>query len=313
MNEKKEHDEIYLGGMTPKEVLDDLKKQIQANEIKIMVTEGFRYYTDVMTETLIVPITTPTETAEVYYKEVIAKRNATQVSNKQILFEDLPRVSMFVGQPDTGKTYLAQQIAKDCGIEPLFIMCRDNLNLETLLENFKLIDGKPVFEESLAIKMLSGDEPAIIILDEFNTLLTGVMKTLQPIFDDTSTSFEYRGKIYKKNMQCKFIVTLNDKDKGISIIPDAILSRSKLTYFDPVDVNVLSKWTGYNMAWIKQIQDIYKLLNMLNIFGTRQLHILHKAKNIDEIKKHLNGLCVMKQVDNQIIDSLQMTNLLSKL
>lgn len=296
-----------------KKLHDDLKKEIEDGNIKLASNETFRYYTDTLTETLIIPITTAAETLEMYYKEVVLKRNSINGSSNTIQFDELPRVSMFIGQPDTGKTYLAEQIAKDCGIEPLFIMCRDNLNLETLLENFKLVDGKPAFEESLAIKLLSGTENAIIILDEFNTLLTGVMKTLQPIFDETSTHFEYRGKIYKKNMNCKFIVTLNDKDKGISVIPDAILSRSKLTYFHPVDPATLSKWTGYDIGWIKQIQDIYKLLNMLNIFGTRQLHILKKAKNLSEIKDHLNGLCVMKQLDNKIIDSLQMQNLLSKL
>src|SRR5690606_17667558 len=123
-------------------------------------------------------------------------------------FDALPRVSLYVGQPDTGKTYKAIKVAEDAGIVPLIKMCRDNLNLETLLEDFILIDGKPVFNESVALQMMSDPNKAkgIIVFDEFNTLLTGVMKTLQPIFDETSTTFEYRGKIYEKNLNCKFIV-----------------------------------------------------------------------------------------------------------
>ena len=50
-------------------------------------------------------------------------------------------------------------------------------------------------------------------MDEWNTMSTGAMKTMQPILDDTSTHFEYNGKLYQKNMNCKFIITLTIKTK----------------------------------------------------------------------------------------------------
>jgi len=292
------------------DIIQEIKKDLSNNVIKVVSSDGYRYYTDVMTESIIIPITTPEETARAYEKLMLNPRASTTTTN---LFKSLPRLSMFIGQPDTGKTYKAEQIAKDCGITPIFKMCRDSLNLETLLEDFKLIDGKPVFEESLAIKALTGTKEEIIIFDEFNTLLTGVMKTTQPIFDDTSTTFEYRGKIYQKNMNCKFIVTLNDKDKGISIVPDAILSRAKLTWFEPVSPTTIAKWTGVPLQWINDLFQIYKACGLLGVFGTRQVKMLKHMSSMTEIKNHLYGLCMMKSIDAKILDTLQVQNLINKL
>jgi hypothetical protein len=288
-----------------------MREDINKGIVKVVSSDGYRYYTDTLTEQIVVPITTPDETANLYERLIINATQARAEASKD-LFATLPRVSMFVGQPDTGKTYKAFEVAKQCGIIPLFKMCRDNLNLETLLEDFKLVDGKPVFEESLAIKYMTDNEKHIIVFDEFNTLLTGVMKTMQPIFDDTSTTFEYRGKVYHKNMNCKFIVTLNDKDKGISVVPDAILSRVELTFFDPVTTNTISKWTNVNIEWINSLFNIYKVLGITNIFGTRQIKIL-SGKSIERIKNHLYGLCKMTKTDDKLLDTLQVQQLINKL
>jgi adenylate kinase family enzyme len=297
--------------MTTAEIITRMREDLKNNITKVVSSDGYRYYTDVLTEKIIVPITTPEETALVYEKLIINANQAKLVEAAD-LFSTLPRVMMFVGQPDTGKTYLAEQIARECNITPLFKMCRDNLNLETLLEDFKLVDGKPAFEESVAIKMMTGTDRHIIILDEFNTLLTGVMKTFQPIFDDTSTTFEYRGKIYTKNMNCKFIVTLNDKDKGISVVPDAILSRVELRWFDPTPTTTISKWTQVDIEWINKLFDVYKILGLTSIFGTRQIKILN-GKTTDKIKNHLYGLCKMTKTDTEILESLQMQDVLTRL
>jgi len=299
--------------MTTQEIIVRMRDDLAKGIVKVVSSDGYRYYTDTLTEQLIVPITTPDETANLYERVIINANQARAEASKD-LFSTLPRVSMFVGQPDTGKTFKAFEIAKQCGVTPLFIMCRDNLNLETLLENFTLVDGKPHFLPSLAIQMMSDKEKKkyIIILDEYNTLLTGVMKTTQPIFDDTSTTFEYRGVIYEKNMNCKFIVTLNDKDKGISIVPDAILSRVEMTFFDPVPTSTIAKWTNVNIEWINNLFNIYKVLGLTNIFGTRQIKIL-SGKSIDRIKNHLYGLCKMTKTDDKLLDTLQVQQLINKL
>ena len=300
--------------LTPAEVatvIAKLKDDIKNGDIVVANDDGHRYYTDTFSRQLHIPMTEVADVAEAYKKLVLDLHSPSAAPAD--LFATLPRVSMFIGQPDTGKTHMAQQLAKQCNITPLFKMCRDSLNLETLLEDFKLVDGKPVFEESLAIKYLSGSGRYIIILDEFNTLLTGVMKTLQPIFDDTSTTFEYRGKIYTKNMDCKFIVTLNDKDKGISIVPDAILSRATLRWFEPVPTTTISKWTGVPLPWIENLRNIYKVLGLMNVFGTRQVKMLFNSKDPSVVKNHLYGLCMMRNVDAKLIDTLNVQQMLNKL
>jgi len=297
--------------MTYDQIVARIKDDLAAGIVKVKATDGYRCYTDTLTEELEVPLTTRKETTELYEKVFI---NPIAKSKKKAdPFDALPRVSMYIGQPDTGKTYKALALAKSCGITPLLKMCRDSLNLETLLEDFKLVDGKPVFEESLAIKMLSGKDRAIIILDEFNTLLTGVMKTLQPIFDDTSMTFEYRGKVYNKNLNCKFIVTLNDKDKGISIVPDAILSRSRLEWFPPVAPHVIAKWVNVPVEWVKNLYDVYKALDLTNVFGSRQITMLYKKADQADIQNHLIGLCNMKNIDSKAVNLLPIKNKISKL
>jgi len=297
--------------MTLQDIVIRMRADIKSGVTMVMNTDGYRYYTDTLTQSIMVPITTDKETALLYEKVFInpIKKGAAPADP----FLELPRVSMSIGQPDTGKTHDAIEIAKACGLDPLLKMCRDSLNLETLFEDFTLVDGKPVFKESLALKMLSGTDRGIIILDEFNTLLTGVMKTLQPIFDDTSTTFEYRGKVYNKNLNCKFIVTLNDKDKGISIVPDAILSRSRLKWYEPVPPPVVAKWTGVPVAWVNNLYQIYKALDLLGVFGSRQITMLYGKSDQQAIKNHLIGLCNMKNIDSKAVEVLQVQNLIAQL
>ena len=151
---------------TIKEIVDEMKIALQNNDIKVMVEDGYRYYTDVLTGTLNIPITTPKETARAYEKLVLDPKQ--NVSKRKDKFGDLPRVSMYIGQPDTGKSWKAQKLAELCNVPHIIKMCRDNLNLETLLEDFILTDGKPVFQESLALKMMTGKDRGLIIFDEFN-------------------------------------------------------------------------------------------------------------------------------------------------
>lgn len=290
--------------MTTQEIIKQLTDDLQAHKIWVENKEGHRVYTD---GTKSVIITSPAETATNYYNIFIAPKATAQTN---VAFSTLPRCTIYVGQPDTGKTYKALQLAKDLNVDSLLLMARDTLNLETLLEDFTLVEGKPVFQESLAIKMLSGTENGIIIIDEFNTLLTGVMKTLQPLLDTTSTTFEYKGKVYKKNMNCKFILTLNDKDKGISVIPDAILSRSKLEYFEQPDIDTLAQWTNTSPTYVKKLYDVYKTLGILNVFGSRQINVLKSINNVATLTNHINGLCLLRGMDTKILKTLEVQRVL---
>ena len=298
--------------MDTNQIIKQMQADILAKKVWVDTKEGYRVYTDGKKS---VPITSAVETANNYYETFIKQAPVNNPTGAiyNVLFDTLPRCSIFVGQPDTGKTYQAQALAESLGVNYLLIMARDNLNLETLLEDFTLVDGKPVFQESLAIKMLSGTENGIIIIDEFNTLLTGVMKTLQPLLDTTSKTFEYKGKVYNKNLNCKFILTLNDKDKGISIIPDAILSRSSIKYFEQPDIDTLAQWSGKPKAYVDALYNIYKVLNLTSIFGTRQINVVSSLGTIDEITAHFKGLCSLRGMDSQLLSTVETQRLFGTL
>lgn len=292
--------------MNTQDIIKQISMDIASKKIRVEAKDGYRYYTDGVKQ---VVMTSADETAQAYYNTFIAPSVVKTTST----FDDLPRCTIYVGQPDTGKTYQAQQLANDYKVPHILIMARDNLNLETLLEDFTLVDGKPVFKESLAIKMLSGTEPGLIIIDEFNTLLTGVMKTLQPLLDNTSKTFEYKGKVYNKNLNCKFILTLNDKDKGISIIPDAILSRSKIVYFDQPEIKTLAQWSKQSEQYVQTAYDVYKALGLLSLFGTRQINVLSTMKTVDDVTAHIIGLCSLRGMNTDTIKTIEVQRLLSQL
>ena len=292
--------------MTKQDIIRRMTEDLANKKVRVESRDTYRCYTDGVKE---VPITSNEETIQMYYQTFIVQN----VAAKNTTFDALPRCTIFVGQPDTGKTYKAQQIASDYNVPHILIMARDNLNLETLLEDFTLVDGKPVFKESLAIKMLSGTEPGLIIIDEFNTLLTGVMKTLQPLLDNTSKTFEYKGKVYNKNLNCKFILTLNDKDKGISIIPDAILSRSKIVYFNQPDINTLATWSNQTVEYVNNAYNVYKALGLLSMFGTRQIQVLSTMDNLSDVTAHFVGLCSLRGMKTDLINSVEIQRVLGAL
>lgn len=292
--------------MNTTDIIKQISEDLKNKKVWVESRDNCRVYTNGIKS---VVMTTADETAQMYYNTFIKSNSAIASTS----FNDLPRCTIYVGQPDTGKTYQAQKLASDYGVDHILIMARDNLNLETLLEDFTLVDGKPVFKESLAIKMASGVDSGVIIIDEFNTLPTGVMKTLQPLLDTTSKTFEYKGKVYTKNLNCKFILTLNDKDKGISVIPDAILSRSKIVYFEQPDIQTLAQWSGQTEQYVQAAYDVYKALGLLSLFGTRQINVLSTMDSVDAITAHFIGLTSLRGMKQDLIRSLEVQRLLGTL
>jgi len=284
--------------MTDKEIIQRMQDDIKKGIVHIEAKDTYRICTDGTKEIM---LSDAKSTAEAYYKTFILP--TINVGKTLTGFDALPRVSIYVGPPDSGKTYSAINYCKINNIPYLLIMGREDLTLETLLEDFTLIDGKPAYTESLALQYLSGTDKCIIIIDEFNTLRTGVLKTFQPLFDNTSTTFEFKGKVYTKNMNCKFICTLNDKDKGISILPDAILSRSYLKYYDKPEENILSLWTGLDVLFINTAKEIFDLLDLMPVYGTRQLQVIAGLNNINEITEHLKGLLALRNKDIKLLQT----------
>ena len=305
--------------------INELKKKFQddfmAGKILTDISETGRFY---VIGNIRIPVTTNEEVLRQY--EALVLNAQPTVANTAMSLLDLPRLSIFVGQPDTGKTYLAVETAKMFVPKPerqVLYMCHNEVTLSTLLESFSLKDGKPCYQESVAMKLISdpNDEPAVIILDEFNTMNTNAMKSLQPLFDNTSKTFVFRSvdangntveKVCHKNLNCKFILTMNEKDAGVSKLPNAILSRSKVKYFKPVDDKVLSSWTGVPEATITQYRTIYKTIKLEELFGSRQINSLKNA-TLDEIINHLSGLLALNGQSSNLVESIEVRNLINKL
>ena len=281
-----------------KKVAQDLRQAIDNKTIWQEARNTHRVYTDGTKEVMIQDAKT---TLENVYKTFFCV--APTQTSASTAFKDLPRATIFVGPPDTGKTYAAINYAKQNNIPYILIMGREDLTLETMLQDFILIDGKPAYNDSLALQYLSGTQDCIIIIDEFNTLRTGVLKTFQPLFDETSSDFEFKGKIYTKNLNCKFICTLNDKDKGISVLPDAILSRCSFKYFNPVDDTTLSMWTGIDPLYIMNARELFEVFGLSGIFGVRQLKIMSTLKTTADLSKHIEGLLALCNKDIKAMET----------
>lgn len=293
-------------GKSAQEIIKLMKEAIDSGNIKMEVKDMYRTYTNGIKEII---IGEPNDTLYDFYNTFISPKELVDSG----FFDALPRCTIYVGPPDTGKTYKAVKECEHNNIPYILIMGREDLTLESLLQDFTLIDGKPSYTNSLALDYLSGTNKCVIIIDEFNTLRTGVLKTFQPLFDTTSDTFEFKSKVYKKNMDCKFICTLNDKDKGISILPDAILSRSKFIYFDKQNTDTLVKWTGYDKNFILNVEALYNFLDLLPIYGTRQLEIIHSCLTMDDIVNHFKGLLSMRNKDIKIISTPEFQTKVNKI
>ena len=60
-------------------------------------------------------------------------------------------------------------------------------------------------------------------------------------------------------------------------------------------VTTIAQWTGAPVQWVTELYKIYKILGLLNIFGTRQVKMLKQMNDVQAIKNHLYGLCMMKK------------------
>lgn len=293
------------------EVKKKFNEAFSKGEIKTETKDSGRVY---IINDITIPLTNTSEVLETYYNLVLNK-----TSNASVEFNKLNRCTIYVGQPDTGKTYKAINESKDIVGESnvILLICHNEMSLNNILETFTLIDGKPAYIPTYAFNCITDKQNGkyIIVLDEANTGSPSFLKSLQPLLDTTSTSFVFKdgtGKevICHKNPNCKFILTMNDKDKGINILPDAILSRSLIKYFTPVSVDTLSKWTGVSTQWITKLKQIYDTLKISNVFGSRQINALY-GKGVNDISIHLKGLTALKGMSSSIIETTEITRLIN--
>lgn len=128
------------------------------------------------------------------------------------------RFELYYGEPGTGKTTRAMDIADSC------IICSSDMLPADLMQNFVFKDGKADFDPSdLWIAMEKGKS---IVLDEVNMLPFESLRFLQGITDGKET-FNYKGHEIKIHPDFKIYATMNLNVNGQCIpLPAPLVDRS---------------------------------------------------------------------------------------
>lgn len=128
------------------------------------------------------------------------------------------RFELYYGEPGTGKTTRAMDIADSC------IICSSDMLPTDLMQNFVFKDGKADFDPSdLWIAMEKGKS---IVLDEVNMLPFESLRFLQGITDGKET-FNYKGHEIKIHPDFKIYATMNLNVNGQCIpLPAPLVDRS---------------------------------------------------------------------------------------
>lgn len=274
-----------------------------------------------------IPATTPQETLEMFEKLVLDANTTPTISllNPTLL----PLLSIYVGQPDTGKSYKAMHtIGALFKPERVIITTGDEDNtIESLFGDFTVEKGDYKFIPTPTFNMLTdpNKEPALIVVDEANLNRPSYQKALQVYLTKTTTHITHKGiekdaqgnehvviKTWELNPNVRWIFTMNDKDKGVNVLPNAILSRASVEYFRPTDDKTLAQWTGQSVKFIEDMRKIYQSLKIVDIFGSRQINVL-TGMSLDQIISHLTGILALRGTSTALIETTEVKRLINSL
>lgn len=238
-----------------------------------------------------------------------ATTNVTQTLFVNELNRPLKRAELWFGEPGSGKTTLAINTCDVLMQQGLIedytkIICHEDLNLMSLLKTTRTDEqGNWKFLPNKVFNMLTDEmqKRYIIILDEFNTLPMSVMKAMQPILDDTVGKFDFEDKVYDKNPNLFFILTMNHRDLGISELPIAIKDRLYPRLFQELSVKELSKRSGVPIHLIELLtktRQMFEHLGDLPEFhkSVRQLKELYGADG-DEVAFYMKSQLALAQIE----------------
>jgi len=184
------------------------------------------------------------------------KEKVPMITNDLIFCKEIDRnlrkLELWFGNPSTGKTTLAKAIAERLKQEKIIedvitINCHEELTVMSTLKTTKTDDeGKWIFTYNKIFNAITDllKKRYIIIFEEANTMSMSVMKSFQPIMDDTCGEFDFEEKTYLKNPNVSFILTFNHNDIGTTPLPEAIKSRGFPFEFEDLNIKEISKRSG---------------------------------------------------------------------
>lgn len=159
------------------------------------------------------------------YNSVQRAKQPAQANTSGLIFPML-----YVGNPGTGKTYTARELAVATGRKFLRIGFKYGINFESILREYDKDLGWKMTE---FYNLLVSQEHAVVLLDEFN--IHGVdQKSFQILLDDQA-QIEVFGQTITKNPNIQYILAINPQDTQTDPISFAIEDRCVEVYFSLTD------------------------------------------------------------------------------
>jgi MoxR-like ATPase len=228
---------------------------------------------------------------------------------KILVSVDKPKVSyhegeqlfplLYVGNPGTGKTYQARELATLTGRRFLRIGFKFGINFESILREY---DKELGWKYTEYFGILKSKEPAVVLFDEFN--IHGVdQKSFQILLDDGPV-IEVFGETIEKNPNIQYILAINPQDTQTDPISFAIEDRVVEVYFDLTDremlgITAMPKTRFDIIKWVFQKFEIPYSIRTL-----QKCNLLSK----EEFKQHITALLKRRKedFDIKIINSVEM-------
>ena len=206
---------------------------------------------------------------------------------------------LYVGNPGTGKTYQARELATTTGRRFLRIGFKFGINFESILREY---DKELGWKYTEYYKLLCSKEPAVVLFDEFN--IHGVdQKSFQILLDDGPV-IEVFGETVEKNPNIQYILAINPQDTQTDPISFAIEDRVVEVYFDLTDkemlgITAMPKTRFDIIKWVFQKFEIPYSIRTL-----QKCNLLSK----EEFKQHITALLKRRKedFDVKIISSVEM-------
>jgi MoxR-like ATPase len=206
---------------------------------------------------------------------------------------------LYVGNPGTGKTYQAKELADTTSRKFLRIGFKFGINFESILREY---DKELGWKYTEFYKVLVSKEPAVVLFDEFN--IHGVdQKSFQILLDDGPV-IEVFGETIHKNPNIQYILAINPQDTQTDPISFAIEDRVIEVYFELTDkemlgITAMPKTRFDIIKWVFQKFEIPYSIRTL-----QKCNLLSK----EEFKQHITALLKRRKedFDVKIINSVEM-------